>query len=112
MGLKTNEETITICPKFEHTFSILGKKWNGMIIDQLMDEPLRFKDIASRIPGISDRVLVDRLKGLEAEELVERVKLDTCNGYSLTKKAYDLESVMSEVQRWSNEWVCEEDLEK
>ena len=37
-----------LCPKFERTFSILGKKWNGLIIESLLAQgALRFKDIAS-----------------------------------------------------------------
>ena len=112
MSLKTIEESTTICPKFERTFSILGKKWNGMIIDSLLSSPLRFKDISTRIPGISDRVLVDRLKTLEYEGLVKRVMIDNTKGYSLSEKGYDLEAVMSEVQRWADEWVCDKDLEK
>ncbi|HLQ74530.1 MAG TPA: helix-turn-helix domain-containing protein [Alloiococcus sp.] len=112
MSLKTIEESTTICPKFERTFSILGKKWNGMIIDSLLSSPLRFKDISTRIPGISDRVLVDRLKTLEYEGLVKRVMIDNTKGYSLSEKGYDLEAVMLEVQRWADEWVCDKDLEK
>ena len=35
-----------LCPKFTHTFSILGKKWNGLIIeDLLVKDTIRFKDL-------------------------------------------------------------------
>ena len=53
-----------ICPKFEKTFSILGKKWTGLIIEVLMDGDKRFKELAAQIPNVSDRVLVERLKEL------------------------------------------------
>lgn len=109
MTVSETDNSPTVCPKFEYTFSILGKKWNGMIIDTLLDSPLRFKDISARVPGISDRVLVERLKGLEEEDLIIRVSVDQTNGYSLTEKGYHLESVMSEVQRWADEWVCDSD---
>ena len=69
---KTNDSTQdkVICPKFEQTFSILGKKWTGLIIDVLLDGPRRFKDISSAISGVSDRVLVERLKELERISMI------------------------------------------
>ena len=64
----------SLCPKFEKGFQILGKKWNGLIIDVLLEGgPQRFVDIAAMIPDVSDRVLTERLKELEAEGIVGRV---------------------------------------
>jgi len=110
-----NQREKVICPKFEHTFMILGKKWNGLIIDVLLEGPSRFKDIASCIDGVSDRVLVERLKELEKEDIITKEMDETCDissGYRLTTKGYGLKDVMDEVQAWSDNWVCEEDLEK
>lgn len=43
-------DTFCLCPRFSHTFSILGKKWNGLIIEVLLhEESQRFKDLASSI---------------------------------------------------------------
>ncbi|MGB3160857.1 MAG: helix-turn-helix domain-containing protein [Carnobacterium sp.] len=98
-----------ICPKFERTFSILGKKWMGLIIDVLLEGPQRFKNIATAIPNVSDRVLVERLKELEQEGLVLRTvdpKATMRVAYSLTKKGTDLKDVMKAVQIWADEWVC------
>lgn len=99
-----------ICPKFEQTFSILGKKWTGLIIDVLLDGPRRFKDLSQAISGVSDRVLVERLKELETEEIVTKDLDDSCDirsGYRLTEKGRALKTVMNEVQNWADEWVCE-----
>lgn len=106
----SNTDAKVICPKFEYTFLILGKKWNGLIIDVLLAGPSRFKDIAGKIEGVSDRVLVERLKELEAEGIVTREMDKTCDistGYRLTEKGYALDSVMENVQMWANDWVCE-----
>lgn len=109
---KTKEATQekVICPKFEQTFSILGKKWTGLIIDVLLDGPRRFKDLSQAISGVSDRVLVERLKELESEEIVTKDLDDTCDirsGYRLTEKGRALKAVMNEVQNWADEWVCD-----
>lgn len=96
-----------ICPKFEKTFSILGKKWNGLIIDVLLnDGPQRFKDLAEKIEKCSDRVLVERLRELEAQGIVEKLEIPACCRiqYGLTAKGQDLKQVMSAIHCWSNKW--------
>ncbi|SFK25309.1 DNA-binding transcriptional regulator, HxlR family [Marinilactibacillus piezotolerans] len=101
-----------ICPKFEQTFSILGKKWTGLIIDVLLEGPHRFKDLSQSIPEVSDRVLVERLKELEQTGIVTKELDENCelrSGYCLTTKGLALESVMKEVQSWADEWISEEE---
>lgn len=102
-------QQFTLCPKFEKTFEILGKKWNGLIIDVLIAEgPQRFVEIANKIPDVSDRVLVERLKELEEKEILERkVKCEEKNRieYGLTDKGLALKPVMEEIQTWGEKWV-------
>lgn len=105
-NLLLNKECI--CPRFEKSFMILGKKWSGLIIEVLLLEDRRFKDISEQIPGVSDRVLVERLKELEEEGIVLRT--EHTDGpvkviYSLTEKGRDLEKVMLEIQSWSDRWI-------
>ncbi|HQZ20622.1 MAG: helix-turn-helix domain-containing protein [Trichococcus flocculiformis] len=97
-----------ICPKFEKTFSILGKKWTGLIIEVLMDGDKRFKELAAQIPNVSDRVLVERLKELEDEKIVVRTENPAAAikvMYGLSEKGKALNSVMQEIQTWSDAWV-------
>ncbi|MGH2245745.1 winged helix-turn-helix transcriptional regulator, partial [Enterococcus faecalis] len=71
---KVKTESSALCPKFEKSFSILGKNWNGLIIDVLLERgPQRFDELKVKIPMLSDRVLVDRLKELEAEGIITKV---------------------------------------
>ena len=54
---KVKTESFVLCPKFEKSFSILGKKWNGLIIDVLLERgPQRFGELKEKIPMLSDRV--------------------------------------------------------
>ncbi|MGA9518185.1 MULTISPECIES: winged helix-turn-helix transcriptional regulator [Trichococcus] len=97
-----------ICPKFEKTFSILGKKWTGLIIEVLMDGDKRFKELAVQIPNVSDRVLVERLKELEDEKIVVRTENPAAAikvMYGLSEKGKALNNVMLEIQSWSDAWV-------
>jgi DNA-binding HxlR family transcriptional regulator len=99
---------IKLCPKFETAFELLGKRWTGLIINALLSGCHRFGDISEMIPQMSDRMLVERLKELEASNIVKRtvypetpVRIE----YELTNKGKDLHLVMEQVQHWADKWV-------
>lgn len=60
------------CEALTYVFTLLGKRWSGMVIGRLMDGAARFAELARTVPGISQRMLADRLAELTAEGLVER----------------------------------------
>lgn len=97
-----------LCPKFESAFSLLGKRWTGLIIRVLLEGPKRFKDISEMIPNMSDRMLAERFKELESAGILMRhvfpetpVRIE----YELTEKGRALQSVMDAVQSWGDNWV-------
>lgn len=97
-------EQFELCPKFESAFQLLGKRWTGLIVRVLLDGPKRFKDISALIPNVSDKVLAERFKELEAAGILLRnvypetpVRIE----YSLTEKGRMLKSSMDEVQKWA-----------
>lgn len=86
---------------------ILGQRWTGLIIHQLMAGPQRFCNIEAG-SSISGRVLSERLKDLEQEGIVKRevfpetpVRIE----YSLTEKGYALAPIMKEIEKWSEKWM-------
>ncbi len=97
-----------LCHHFINAFQIIGKKWNGLIISSLCDTRyMRFRDLARCIEACSDRVLVERLKELEQEQIVKR-NVDTRTGiisYVLTPKGADLKPVFDQVHHWADKWV-------
>ncbi|AAT57333.1 conserved hypothetical protein [Bacillus anthracis str. Sterne] len=106
--MKHVEHNSCLCPKFESAFTLLSKKWTGLIIKSLLEESKRFREIADIIPNMSDRMLSERLKELESEGIVVRnvypevpVRIE----YGLTDKGKALESVMDEVQNWAEKWM-------
>jgi DNA-binding HxlR family transcriptional regulator len=97
-----------MCPKFEAAFELLGKRWTGLIIRALLSGPKRFKDISEMIPNMSDRMLAERFKELEAAGILVRhvypetpVRIE----YELTEKGKALEPVMNALQAWADQWV-------
>src|ERR671929_1817648 len=94
-----------MCPKFEAAFEMLGKRWTGLIIRVLLDGPKRFKDISEMIPNMSDRMLTERFKELEAAGVLIRqvypetpVRIE----YELTDKGKALKNVMDAIQDWGS----------
>jgi DNA-binding HxlR family transcriptional regulator len=82
---------------------LLGKPWNGMLLAVLGDGPLRFSELAARLPQIADRMLAGRLKELEARGVVRRtvdhgppVRVS----YALTDIGCGFREVSEAMSRW------------
>ncbi|HWE26329.1 MAG TPA: helix-turn-helix domain-containing protein [Myxococcales bacterium] len=97
-----------LCPRFHAAVDLLGKRWTTLIVNVLLDGPLRFGELASTIDAISERVLSERLKELEQEGVLERRVL-TCRPvhveYRLTRKGEALGRVVRALGKWAEEWV-------
>ena len=92
--------------KFQKAFDILGKKWNGLVLISLLENPKRFTDIRRDIPDLSDRVLTERLRELESLDLIKRnvyTRIPVKVEYELTKKGKKLEKSMLEIQIWAED---------
>ena len=96
-----------MCPRYERAVQILGKRWTPLIVRTLLRRPRRFTDITAIIDGLSDRLLSERLKELEACGILERrvfpetpVRIE----YILTTKGRELEHVVEAIQRWADCW--------
>ncbi|MEU6553477.1 helix-turn-helix domain-containing protein [Streptomyces sp. NPDC046915] len=85
-------------------FSLLGKRWTGMIVAVLMEHPVHFSDLRRAIPGLSERMLSDRLTELGAAGLVVR-EVDEGPplrvSYRLTEAGSALEPALKELAVWS-----------
>lgn len=114
------------CPYFHRAVELIGRRWAGVILMAMMSGVERFSDLVSAIPGLSDRMLSERLKELEAEGLVERVvipEMPVRVEYHLTEKGRALGGVMEAITTWAHDWLvlpekasvadcCGEDVEK
>jgi DNA-binding HxlR family transcriptional regulator len=99
-----------VCPHFHAAIELIGKRWTGAIVSALTEGPLRFGELARAVPGLSDRLLSQRLRELEEAGVVER---DVEPGtpvrvsYSLTEKGVDLRPAISELRAWARRWKRE-----
>ncbi len=96
------------CPLYHEAVELVGRRWTGAILRVLLDGPLRFSEVAQAVPELSDRLLSERMKELEARGIVERnvipgppLRVE----YQLSTMGRELEPALSELERWANRWL-------
>lgn len=86
-------------------FSVLGKRWNGMIVSSLGGGPATFVALRRAVAGISDTVLSDRLAELAQTGLVART-VDAgppvTVSYSLTAGGQGLLPILDQLGAWAS----------
>jgi DNA-binding HxlR family transcriptional regulator len=102
------EQRWAFCPRYHHAVELIGRRWTGAILRALLSGATHFSDLARAVPGLSDRLLSERLKELEAEGIITRtvypetpVRIE----YQLTAKGHELDAVVNALSLWAEEWV-------
>jgi DNA-binding HxlR family transcriptional regulator len=97
-----------VCSRFHRAVELIGSRWTGAIIQTLLQGKTRYAAIKSAIPDITDRMLSERLRSLESEELVTRrvvpdspIRVE----YELTRKGRSLENSLREIGEWAERWL-------
>jgi DNA-binding HxlR family transcriptional regulator len=95
------------CPLYHDAVELIGRRWTGAILAVLLETgPLRFRQIAQAVPDLSDRLLAERMRELEARGLVERTELDVGVQYALTEMGRDLDTAVDELRSWAQRWLA------
>src|SRR5437763_8233362 len=94
---------------FQRAIELIGKRWTGAVVKALMARQARFNQLLAGIPGISDRVLTERLRELEQEGLVERlvdpgppVRVT----YRLTARGRAAQPILGAITEWADTWLA------
>jgi DNA-binding HxlR family transcriptional regulator len=100
----------TCCPHFHRAVELVGKRWTGAILYVLLESggPLRFSEIGHAVPALSDRLLSERMKELEASGIVDRHVTATSPvrvEYELTERGRELSPALTELKRWADRWL-------
>lgn len=98
-----NEQRILESCAVAYTLSLIGGRWKSTILWQLIQSPLRYKELKELIPGITERMLTMCLKELEQDGLVKKFthagfprKVE----YSLTELGWSMESMLQGLSDW------------
>src|SRR6201987_1834596 len=94
--------------QFQRAIELIGKRWTGAVVKALVPAPARFNQLLAGIPGISDRVLTERLRELETEGIVERL-VDPGSpvgvSYRPPARGRALEPFLTAVSQWAESWL-------
>ncbi|GII54353.1 HxlR family transcriptional regulator [Planotetraspora thailandica] len=90
------------CP-VELAVDIIGGAWRPVILAHLKEGVHRYGELRRRMPGISEKMLIQRLRELEAEGLVARHDHKTVPprvDYHLTDEGASLAPVLQALYDW------------
>lgn len=93
------------CPT-EFALEVLGGKWKSIILCCLEERPCRYHELRLLVPGLSDKMLTERLAELTEYGLVAKRKGDqraAAAEYSLTAKGRTLSRLLRELYTWGEE---------
>lgn len=65
------KEEMPACP-VATTVALIGSKWKLLIIRNLLARPWRFNELKKDLEGISQKVLTDSLRSMEADGIITR----------------------------------------
>jgi len=95
-----------VCTRYQAAVELIGRRWSGAVLFKLIDGPHYFREILAAVPGISDRLLSQRLRELEAEGLVERSVHDgppARVSYRLSAAGEELVPALRGVYAWAQQ---------
>ncbi len=97
------------CPHLHEAIELIGRRWTGAILVVLIEGgTMRFSEICSAVPQLSDRLLSERMKELESRGMVERRVLAAAPvrvQYSITQMGRELAPTLVELQSWAIRWL-------
>ncbi len=97
--------------RLTQAFTLLGKRWSGVILGLLLQGPARFAVLARTIPGISERMLSDRLNELARAGLIDRMVLDGPTlgvVYRLTESGRAIGPGLLTLGKWAERYMAPE----
>jgi DNA-binding HxlR family transcriptional regulator len=93
--------------KFVQTnLGVLGGKWKILILWNIRDEPKRLSELKRLIPEVSEKVLIQQLRDLEKDGIVQRhdyAEMPPKVDYAFTEHGKSLKPVLCMLRNWGEE---------
>jgi DNA-binding HxlR family transcriptional regulator len=89
----------------EATLTLIDGKWKGVILHHLLEGKLRFNQIRRRLPNVTQRMLTNQLRELEADGLIIRQvfpQVPPKVEYSVSERGRSLEPVIAALKAWGD----------
>ena len=87
------------------TVALIGSKWKLLIIRNLLQRPWRFNELRKGLDGISQKVLTDSLRSMEADGLITRTvypEVPSRVEYALSDLGQTLKPILDSMVEWGN----------
>ena len=100
------KKDLPACP-VEITMGLIGEKWKVLIIRDLLTGTKRFGELKKSVTGITQKVLTNNLRQMEASGLIKRkvyAEVPPRVEYSLTETGLSLKPVLDSMVIWGNEY--------
>ncbi len=97
-----------VCESFQRAAEVVGRRWIPQIVWVLLDGPHRYSTLRDAIPEISDTLLSDRLRELEAAGIVTRhikPSRPVLIEYGHSDRGRDLAGVIDGLSTWADRWA-------
>lgn len=89
------------------TVSLIGSKWKLLILRNLLARPWRFNELQKSLEGISQKVLTDSLRSMEADGIVTRTvfaEVPPRVEYSLSELGESLRPIIKSMEVWGTDY--------
>lgn len=99
-------EPLPPCP-VETTLMLIGNKWKVLILRDLMEGTRRFGELKRSVGGVSQKVLTQQLRAMEADGLVHRevyAEVPPRVEYSLTPLGHSLKPILDAMMDWGTDY--------
>lgn len=100
--MKTKAELLPECP-VATTVQLIGNKWKLLIIRNLCTRPWRFNELQRNLEGISQKVLTDSLRSMEADGIVTRTvypEVPPRVEYALSALGETMRPILDSMEAW------------
>ena len=104
--MKTKAELIPECP-VATTVQLIGNKWKLLIIRNLLVRPWRFNELQKNLDGISQKVLTDSLRSMEADGIITRTvypEVPPRVEYALSDLGQSLQPILDAMKAWGENY--------
>ncbi len=103
--MKTRDE-LPECP-VATTVSLIGSKWKLLIMRNLLARPWRFNELQKSLDGISQKVLTDSLRSMEADGIITRTvypEVPPRVEYALSELGESMRPIIKSMENWGTEY--------
>ena len=94
----------------EATLSVIGGRWKPVIMFKLMGGTLRFNELRRQVPGVTQKMLTNQLRELEADGVIARrvyAEVPPRVEYRLTERGETLRPLLLAMRDWGAEHMAE-----